>query len=347
MSEAKDKMNLSSLYSKKQLLLKLFLPLFVSLGLIIFAAYFLVVKNYISNNKELEKKIIELNNVVSNIENSINKNQSNFLDIQNKLKEYQSQNDVLSDLVAQPIKDQFDINIDYALLEIEYLLTIANHNLLLVGDYQKILLILSTIENRLNSVDMEDANKVKQDLRKQINILKSNKLIDRGRIFTLLSNLSSRIDYLPLKNIFQNNNNKIYTEHKQEKVQSERLLDLILEELKNLVVISHSEKQNKNNLSNNEISLIKLKIKLELANAKFFLLNISSENFNKSIHAINSYLKDYYDLSNQETLNFYDELSGISEFEIFLPNIDVMSLIESVRAIIRYQIQRNQKEITE
>ena len=216
-----------------------------------------------------------------------------------------------------------------------------------MGDYQKILLILSTIENRLNSVDMEDANKVKQDLRKQINILKSNKLIDRGRIFTLLSNLSSRIDYLPLKNIFQNNNNKIYTEHKQEKVQSERLLDLILEELKNLVVISHSEKQNKNNLSNNEISLIKLKIKLELANAKFFLLNISSENFNKSIHAINSYLKDYYDLSNQETLNFYDELSGISEFEIFLPNIDVMSLIESVRAIIRYQIQRNQKEITE
>ena len=174
MSEAKDKMNLSSPYSKKQLLLKLFLPLFVSLGLIIFAAYFLVVKNYISNNKELEKKIIELNNVVSNIENSINKNQSNFLDIQNKLKEYQSQNDVLSDLVAQPIKDQFDINIDYALLEIEYLLTIANHNLLLVGDYQKILLILSTIENRLNSVDMEDANKVKQDLRKQINILKSN-----------------------------------------------------------------------------------------------------------------------------------------------------------------------------
>ena len=125
------------------------------------------------------------------------------------------------------------------------------------------------------------------------------------------------------------------------------MLDLILEELKNLVVISHSEKQNKNNLSNNEISLIKLKIKLELANAKFFLLNISSENFNKSIHAINSYLKDYYDLSNQETLNFYDELSGISEFEIFLPNIDVMSLIESVRAIIRYQIQRNQKEITE
>ena len=163
----------------------------------------------------------------------------------------------------------------------------------------------------------------------------------------MLSNLSSRIDYLPLKNIFQNNNNKIYTEHKQEKVQSERLLDLILEELKNLVVISHSEKQNKNNLSNNEISLIKLKIKLELANAKFFLLNISSENFNKSIHAINNYLKDYYDLSNQETLNFYDELSSISEFEIFLPNIDVMSLIESVRAIIRYQIQRNQKEITE
>ena len=63
MSEAKDKMNLRSPYSKKQLLLKLFLPLFVSLGLIIFAAYFLVVKNYISNNKELEKKIIELNNV--------------------------------------------------------------------------------------------------------------------------------------------------------------------------------------------------------------------------------------------------------------------------------------------
>ena len=87
--------------------------------------------------------------------------------------------------------------------------------------------------------------------------------------------------------------------------------------------------------------MLNLNIKLELANARFSLLNRDKQNLNASVQQINHYLRNYYDLSNTETQDAYDGLSQMIDLELSFPKIDINSTLESVRALIRFQNERD------
>ena len=93
-----------------------------------------------------------------------------------------------------------------------------------------------------------------------------------------------------------------------------------------------------------EINLLKLSIRFELASAKFALLNRDKENLSVSIFQVKNYLRNYYDLTNLETQNVYDDLSKITNLDISPPNIDITSSLESIRALIRMQNESEPSE---
>ena len=117
----------------------------------------------------------------------------------------------------------------------------------------------------------------------------------------------------------------------------ENFFTLVLKELKNLVVITRNENLKKDYFLPDEINLLKLSIKFELTNAKFALLNRDKENLSASIYQVKNYLRNYYDLTNLETQNVYNDLSKVTNLEISPPHIDITSSLESVRALIRIQ----------
>ena len=155
MEETKEKDNLSVSGSKKRPLNKSIL--FISLSLIaVFVAggYFLTNK-LISNEKLVEQKIKKIESIVNGIDLTINKNQLMFTNIKKKLEEYESEKDVLADLLSQPVQGQFDINKDYALAEVEHLLTIASHNLLLGYNYDTTVSALDAASIRLAGIAID------------------------------------------------------------------------------------------------------------------------------------------------------------------------------------------------
>ena len=93
-----------------------------------------------------------------------------------------------------------------------------------------------------------------------------------------------------------------------------------------------------------EINLLKLSIKFELVSSKFALLNRDMENLSVSIFQVKNYLRNYYDLTNSETQNVYDDLSKITNLDISHPNIDITSSLESIRALIRMQNESEPSE---
>ena len=258
-----------------------------------------------------------------------------FKNIKKKLEEYESEKDVLADLLSQPVQGQFDINKDYALAEVEHLLTIASHNLLLGYNYDTTVSALDAASIRLAGIAIDEAKVIKGQLDRDVRILKSSNQIDLSKSILFLSDLSDRIDSLPLKKILMKNklqNNKEIDYINEDKVKN--FLTIILEELKSLIIIRRNENVTQDFFLPDEINLLKLNIKFELANAKLALLNRDKKSLENSILQINNYLEDYYDLSNVETQDIHDQLSQIVNLDFSTPNIDINSSLESVRALI-------------
>ena len=72
--------------------------------------------------------------VHADIENRISESDANFTSIRMQLDELKTKQDVIADVVNQPVEEQIHINEDYALAEVEHLLIIASYNLQLSHD---------------------------------------------------------------------------------------------------------------------------------------------------------------------------------------------------------------------
>ena len=335
MEKTKEKDNLSISGSKKRSLNKSILFISVSLIAVFVTGGYFLTNKLISNEKSVEQKIKKIESIVNGIDLTINKNQLMFKNIKKKLEEYESEKDVLADLLSQPVQGQFDINKDYALAEVEHLLTIASHNLLLGYNYNTTVSALDAASIRLAGIAIDDAKVIKEQLDRDVGILKSSNQVDLSKSILFLSNLSDRIDSLPLKKILMKNklqNNKEIDYINEDKVKN--FLTIILEELKSLIIIRRNENVTQDFFLPDEINLLKLNIKFELANAKLALLNRDKKSLENSILQINNYLEDYYDLSNVETQDIHDQLSQIVNLDFSTPNIDINSSLESVRALI-------------
>ena len=335
MEKTKEKDNLSISGSKKRSLNKSILFISVSLIAVFVTGGYFLTNKLISNEKSVEQKIKKIESIVNGIDLTINKNQLMFKNIKKKLEEYESEKDVLADLLSQPVQGQFDINKDYALAEVEHLLTIASHNLLLGYNYDTTVSALDAASIRLAGIAIDEAKVIKGQLDRDVRILKSSNQIDLSKSILFLSDLSDRIDSLPLKKILMKNklqNNKEIDYINEDKVKN--FLTIILEELKSLIIIRHNENVTQDFFLPDEINLLKLNIKFELANAKLALLNRDKKSLENSILQINNYLEDYYDLSNVETQDIHDQLSQIVNLDFSTPNIDINSSLESVRALI-------------
>ena len=342
MDEIKEKNNILIDQPGKKSSSKFVLFISLLLTIIFIITLYFFGNRFIDNEKIVQQKIKKIEGIVSSIDNTIDKNQSRLVNMQNQLDEYESEKDVLTDLVSQPVKEQFNINKDYALAEVEHLLTIANHNLLLGYNHGTLLSALDAASSRLNGINIKEVSSVQEQLIKNISVLRANNFADIDNMILLLTDLAERIDSFPLKReLMQGREMRYENIGNGETGRVKKFFTLILRELKGLVVITHNENPAEHFFLPNEINLLSLNIKLELANARFSLLNRDKQNLNVSVQQINHYLRNYYDLSNTETRDAYDGLSQMIDLELSYPEIDINSTLESVRALIRFQNERD------
>ena len=330
MDEIKEKDRILFDQTKKESFNKPFL-LFLCILFIFIVGFYFISDKYIGNENIFDQKIRKIESTVNSINNTINNNQLTLVKMQKKLERYQDEKDVLTDLVSQPVKQQFNINQDYALSEVEHLLTIANHNLLLGYDHDTTLSALDAASIRLAGMNIEEATAIQQKINKDIDILRSSNQNDLDEFVLFLSNLSVRIDNFTFNKIFMQSSLQNNLNNKKTK----NFIRLVFEELKSLVVITRNEKNSNNFFLPDEINLLKLTIKYELASAKLALLNRDKEILNTTIFKIRNYLANYYDLTNMEIHNAYQNLAKIMNLKITNPNVDITSSLESIRALIR------------
>ncbi len=284
--------------------------------------------------------------VLANVENRI-QGSAVLTTLEKRLDELATRQEMLANAVDQPVARQLQMNEDYALAEVEYLLIIANYNLQFNRDVTTALAAMDTADSRLRGLHDPMVMRIRSQLIADINDLRSLPQVNLSGLGLFLSDFINRVDALPLKKEVVDTT-VMTTETMDEALTNDSLqaqvkhfFVLVWQEIRTLFYYRNDENVNVALLLPEEVYFLRANLKLELANARFAVFNRDTDNLQASIDHIETWLHDYFDLSDASVQNIYDSLVKMKDLELNFPVLDISSSLESVRALIRSQEEHN------
>ena len=264
---------------------------------------------------------------------------SDFSRIQARLDELQAQQATLSATLAEAAALQTGVNTDYALAEIEHLLILASHKLALEQDVSRALAALAAADKRLAGLTIPGAMQARAGLQADMDRLSAIEQADLSGLGLYLSDLIERVDHLPLRDT-------ALPEPEPEagagagpaaeaapEGGARGFFRAVWQELKSLVIISREEEAARPRLLPEQIYFLRANIKLELANARFAVFNRDTENLKSAVTQIQGWLNDHFDMRDTQAANVNDTLKRMQKLELALPEMNIDSTLESVRAL--------------
>lgn len=305
--------------------------------------------NKVSDDVEAPDFGSKFNDISQKIDQEAGQRQSLINDIESKLSEFDNRQQSLQSQLAKQARQQAsqstEINVEFALAEIEYLLTLANYRLQLNQDIATAVTAIEMAEKRIQSLEVPGKTELRQQLIADINDLKSINQADLSGLGLFLADLIDRVDELPLNEDAVINDpafSKPVSDNDNQENTISDFFSLVWQELKSLVIISRDENVSKVMLLPDQLYFLRSNIKLELANARFAVFNRDTANFVSSVELIETWLKNYFNISDAAVSNILQSLTSMKELELTFPTNDLSSSIESVRAISRQLEQKDQ-----
>ncbi len=245
-----------------------------------------------------------------------------------------------SEALASLYKDKRGNNEDWALAEVEYLLIIAMHRLLLEEDVMTALAAMEAADLRLKDLGNPGLLPVRQQLASDMNQLRSVNLADIAGLAIYLAGLVDLSADLLLKSnvLLVESKHTSSSEVNYADVEDplwKKLPRLLWQEIKSLVVIKRSGEAKQALLLPGEEYFIYQNLRLELESARQSVLRSDSENLRVSIDLIQSWMRQYFDTNDSAVVNVMETLDQMRIVELNPALPDISSSLESLRAYVR------------
>ncbi len=310
---------------KKHRLFFFFLFLILLLGGTIVLSYPFW-QQFTNFEQTLQKEVQQLKTRLAKLEKS-QENHAHFQGLETRInKQEMALNTLIRQIAQQPQNDE-----DWKIAEIDYLITIAHHRLQLAQDSQGALIALITADKRLQALNKPELLKVRTELLKNIQSLRELKHPDITSLALRLA--QAQTDKLPLLQ----GTRESYTptsSSKSEKSEesSQEWQQVLLDELKRLVVIRYNNEAEKGFFNPKQRHIIAQILQLKLENARFFLLRHDNNNFTTSIQAVRQWLKSYYDQNDEKVKTLETDLAKMEKIVLNPPLPDLSNLLKSLSA---------------
>ena len=230
-------------------------------------------------------------------------------------------------------------NLDWALAEVEQLLIIAGHRLLLESDVNTALAAMRAADTRLKDIAETRLLAVRRQLMTDINNLASIQAVDISGLAMYLADIVSRAQGLPLHATQIAKPTISETSAEQQNVADQpawqRFLSLMWSELKGLVIISKRGEAVEIALLPEQAYYLRQNLRLQLESARLSVLRRDTENLRASIVLIQAWMQKYFDSSAAEVNNILESLTQMAKIELHPSLPDISSSLESLRAVIR------------
>jgi len=253
--------------------------------------------------------------------------------LENKIAESQSQQLALEALYQELSRSRDE----WALAEIEQMLTLASQQLQLAGNVQAALLALRTAEGRLARSDRPQFVALRRVLNRDIERLKAAPNVDITGMALRLDQLSASVDTLPL--------------HFDERTQStpkpagpgaanagwERVLAEVWNEMKQLVRIRILDQPDAALLSPSQSYFLRQNLQLRLLDARQALLARDPARFRADLETARTWIRRYYDTRAKTTTTALASLTQLAAGSI---NVELPTIDDSLAAVRNFKVAR-------
>ena len=253
--------------------------------------------------------------------------------LDNKMAESQSQQ-VALEALYQELAHSRD---EWALAEIEQILTVASQQLQLAGNVQAALLALQTAEGRLARTDRPQFIPLRRVLNRDIERLKAAPSIDIAGMALRLDNLIASVDNLPLQ----------FDERMQSAPKSSaaagadavwaRVLTGVWDDMKQLVRIQNMQKSDAALLAPSQAYFLRENLKLRLLNARQALLARDVARLRSDLETAGAWMARYYDTRAKTTAV---ALAGLKQLAAGGMNVELPTINESLAAVRNFKVAR-------
>jgi uroporphyrin-III C-methyltransferase len=253
--------------------------------------------------------------------------------LENKIAESQSQQVALEALYQELSRSRDE----WALAEIEQILTVASQHLQLAGNVHAALLALQTAEGRLARSDRPQFIPLRRVLNRDIERLKAAPNLDIAGMALRLDNLIASVDSLPLQ----------FDERMQSSpkpdgpagasgVWAQVLIDM-WDEMKQLVRIRSMDRPDGALLPPAQAFFLRGNLQLRLLNARQALLARDPARFRTDLQTATAWMTRYYDTSAKSTAAALASLKQLSASSI---NVELPTIADSLAAVRNFKVPR-------
>jgi len=293
--------------------------------------------------KELQQTKADLAEMGNNAQVQSGLRAGNIAAMENAIKQLGQKQNEQSDALASLYRDTQGNNEDWAIAEIEYLLIIAMHRLLLEEDVMTALAAMEAADLRLKGLGDPGLLPVRKQLTTDMNQLRAVNHPDIAGMAIYLADMVDLSADLPLKSEVTTNTIAAHSLDEDQVNDGvdvdpfwKRLPKIIWLEIKSWIMIKRTGDVNQALLLPSEEYFLTQNLRLELESARLSVLRADSGNLRASVVLIQSWLRQYFDTSDSAVMNVMETLDQMQAIELKPALPDISSSVESLRAYLRY-----------
>jgi len=224
--------------------------------------------------------------------------------------------------------------------EVEYLLSVANHRLLLERDVVTAQAALQDADKRLGVIGDPGLIPIRKKLAGEIDALKQVVLPDISGIASQLSSMADTIENLPyLKNSVTLGSSEVAVSVDESEGNLNFLLRIVKDIAKGLFTIQRSDEPIEPLLPPQEKQYLKHNLSLKLEEARIALLNEETELFQKNLAVIDQWIRKYFDDQDPSVSSFLQTVDGLKQTELHPALPDISNSLRDLRTWLNQQKQ--------
>lgn len=233
----------------------------------------------------------------------------------------------LTELQNQQASTEVQTNLDWKLLEAEFLLRLANQKLQLEGDIGSALVLLQDADNALVESGNNGVFSVRQAIAGNLSSLRSSEVVDTEGIYIRLSNLVARVDEIDLLGSMRENfESRRSAESAPVDIgaDADGFVDSTYEFLSSIFVWREWEENPSAMLAPGQESNIKQSLRLMFEQAQYALVSQDAELYGRSLANAKAWMDRYAVTQTTTGQAMLEELNDLSRIDIKpnLPSIE-------------------------
>ena len=238
---------------------------------------------------------------------------------------------------------------DWLIADAEYLLSVANERLHLIGDVNTTHEALEAADQRLRESGDAAVFKVREAIASELSVLKGIEVVDTVGIYASIQTLQNQVDKLVLllPYIGKSLNTPVETTQPNSlTTEDQGLLDSAISGLGGIVTIRHTEHEVKEILTPEEAQFIREQLRIKLEIVKISLVQHNEALYQSSLADAKNWTEQNFTKST-DTQNFIAELDRFNAVKIHSQFPDISASLKMLRDITRLRIESDKAMSTD